>query len=186
MPFTVTPSPLVDISAKRLTENDFLKLVLENGEIIYTRPKYLSVPSSYELDREFMPQSVIDLARQTARKDFIEEYYDKDWWPDRQDFEKRFAAREDQDLDVEQWQSENLLLCLYGLHFRTPRSSRHNDGLNIGCTPGVTFMRFMRNGGLWSGGRDSVPAAVWQAEAPIAAVFPIKRSAIRREIRARA
>ena len=73
MPFSVQPSNSVVISGESITTDDFLKIILEDGEVLYMRSYYgmhSAYSVNYTFDQEFLPEG---LAKEIKR--IVDEWY---------------------------------------------------------------------------------------------------------------
>ena len=61
MPFSIQPSKSVVILGEDITKDDFLKIILEDGQILYVRTeRIMDVPyfANYTFDQEFLPKAI--------------------------------------------------------------------------------------------------------------------------------
>lgn len=184
MPFSVTQVNKVQFGLiEPVSADDFLKLILENGEVMYVRldeprsflSKVLYDPS-FEFDPEFLPASL---------KAQIDTYVDT--WVSRElkyqcaieNVQEEIAALRRQKKSIRRWYMNQLYRSLQFVR----GSSKLDRAINIGTEVIVAHDVINPDGGNvipW----HWYPRANtrWVSSAPIAAILPISRDAIRLEL----
>ncbi len=187
MPFSVTQVNKVQFTLIEPVnaDDDFLKLIIENGEVMYVRidglrsffseAKVLYEPS-FQFDPEFLPVSL---------KAQIDTYVDE--WVSRElkyqcaieNVQEEIAALRRQKKSIRRWYMNQLYRSLQFVR----GSSKLDRAINIGTEVIVAHDVINPDGGNvipW----HWYPRANtrWVSSAPIAAILPISRDAIRLEL----
>lgn len=179
MPFSVNPSPKVVISVDNVTDDDFLKVILRNGEILYLRHDARQL--FFVFDEEFRPQSLIAQTEETVNKLLAGLSLKIDGIPKplKEQFNKRKGA--DKKLTLKVWLARRLqetVSCVW-----TERNNHiSEDFLNIGrrLIAEVWWLSF--DGEIIDTSSYRSLNTFWYSSERVAAILPITREEIRSEL----
>jgi hypothetical protein len=183
MPFSVQPSNSVVISGQSITDNDFLKVILEDGAVLYIRSKCDMNDTflmNYTFDQEFLPKGIAKNIKGIVEKWYKDSYVSNKYQRSRIREEHADLFRKKGGLRG-QLQSQ-LASSLY-VYNSNEAGARHK--LDIGYRVRVMAYCLTEGADIFNASQPSAGDYRnnhWTFTAPIAAILSTDRATIRKEL----
>lgn len=185
MPFSVSPSNSVVIAGQSITKDDFLKVILENGEVLYVRSLRDSDDAfllTFTFDEEFLPASLAGEINLIVATWYRRYYLGSALY--REKFHAHYKNVNRRKGGFRAWVRSRLASTIYIRR----NVSYHYEGipLDIGYEIGAIFNCLIEDGRVIDAHNDEdYRNNWWTASAPIAAILSTTRAEIREEIAAK-
>jgi hypothetical protein len=178
MPFSVQPSKSVVISGESITKDDFLKVILEDGHVLYVRADHdMDDPyfANYTFDQEFLPKALV-----VGIADIVDDWYKRSYLPYEQ--VRVRVHQKHSELFRKKGGLRGQLRATLSSTFYVSKGREGGFGLDIGDNVHVRAYCLEEDAEIFDAhGSREYQNHYWTFPSPIAAILQTTRAAIRQE-----